>query len=121
MPNKICLKSLLHITHAYQQLIVEGCTDHSPKAFTKWSMFCIVTTYTPTYVRITIPSRGEGLPVAHYADHEIFTGLWTICVDFGTDTECYYWCRNRVSAKLRELLFTMTAEGTYLTHNVRLK
>lgn len=118
MPNKTCLKSLLHRCHAYQLLIVEGCANHSLEDFDKWSELVIATKFTPKYIKIELPSKSKGLPVAHYADHEIFTGLWLVCVDIGTDTETYRWCRNRLSAKLRELLFTMTAEGPYLTHTM---
>jgi len=122
LSNKICLKSLLHIHHAYQQLIIEGGTDQNPESFTKWSDFCIVTTFTNKQIKIAIPSRSKskGLPVAHYADHAIFTGLWLCVSDFGSDVDHYYWCRNRVTARLREMLFMLTAEGPYLTHTIKL-
>lgn len=123
MPNKIRLDSLLYKHCEYQQLVVEGCTEPEQNlaSYAKWADFVVITAFTPTYLKTDIPSKSDGLPVSRYADHETNAGLWLIFSDFGTDTESYYWCRNIVTAKLRELVCRLIADGPYLLYTIRIK
>lgn len=122
MPNKTELKSLLYKHLEYQRLVVEGCTYSTQNlaSYAAWAEYSVVTTITPKYIRIVIPSKGNGLLIARCEDREINAGLWLICSDFGCDVDQYYWCRNRLTAKLREVVCMLTAEGPYLLHTIQI-
>lgn len=123
MPDKTILKSLLYKHLEYQQLVVEGYTEpiQNLASYAAWAEYSVVTSITPTYIQVDLPSKSNDLLVSRYEDHEINAGLWVCIADFGKDVDCYYWCRNRVTAKLRELVCMLTAEGPYLLHTLQVK
>lgn len=123
MSNKTDLKSLLYEHVEYHQHTLEGIQDAEQiqQVYNHWSECVgVVTAFTPRYIKIELPSKSKGLPVSQYGEHEIFTGLWLCVSDYGSDIDRYYWCQNRVTAKLRELICRLTAEGPYLTHIIQI-
>lgn len=121
MSNKANLATLLYKHLEYHHQILEGIYDREQiqQSYNRWVKYCIITA-APTHIRIDLPRKSNGPLVSSYSGNNINAGLWLAFADYGNDTEQFFWCRNRLTATVRNLLCRLTAEGPYLSHIIQI-
>jgi len=123
MSNKSYLAILLYKHLEYHHRLLEDIHDQEQiqQSYNKWAEYCVITAITPTHIRIDLPSKSNGPLVSRYLHYNINAGLWLSFSDYGNDTEQYFWCRNRLTATIRNLLCRLTANGPYLAHIIQIQ